>query len=211
MRTDDGDLTAPDQKCSGRVQHALHIRVEGRLVDDDMPLQAADVRWPAGQGAHLKAACKPDAVRRDVLGLATFVLVFEKELLHARDTLALGPRNHAGELGAVADRLQALFLGVADVVDVVTACRLSRRSHQRLVQHGAEGNAGAPALRDGDDRRLKRGDLALVQHQNAVRQRIEVVRDRAHAGGQVVPFQDTEGRSQWLNDGRHHDSPRAKE
>ena len=108
--TDDRDLAAPDQERGGRLQHALHIRVEGCLVDNDVALQAADVRRSARQGAHLKAAGEPNAIRGDVLGLATFVLVFEEELLDARDAFALGTRDHPGELGAVADRLQALSL-----------------------------------------------------------------------------------------------------
>ena len=183
------------------------IRVEGCLVDNDVALQAADVRRSARQGAHLKAAGEPNAIRGDVLGLATFVLVFEEELLDARDAFALGTRDHPGELGAVADRLQALFFGVADVIDVVATRGLAGRSDQSLVQHRAKGDARASAFRNGDDRRLERSDLALVQHQDAIGQRVEAVRNCADAGRQIVPFQDAQGRGQGFDDGGHQRAP----
>ena len=39
----------------GGIENALHIRVEGRLIDHHMALQAPDVRRAAGERAHLEA------------------------------------------------------------------------------------------------------------------------------------------------------------
>ena len=99
--------------------------------------------------------------------------------------------DHPGELGAVADELQALVLGVADVIDIVSAGGAVARSGDGVVERGGVGDAGAPALfGQAQIVVLAQPDpLALVLHQHALGHRIVIAGDIPNAGRQFFPIQ----------------------
>ncbi len=111
----------PDQQRGRGIEHRRDIPVICGFVDNHLALQAAQVRRVAGQRYDLEAAGVANAVGVDLAGVAGVVLVLEQELLDLTDTGSLGLGDHAGELGAVADELQAFLFRVADIEHVHAA------------------------------------------------------------------------------------------